>query len=78
MCIRDSRTAIRLTSRALGMRTEASGRFERGVCAATVMEALDRACHLVNVLNAGNVVSGVIDLYPEPKPQQVITASRCV
>ena len=30
---------------------------------------------LVNVLNAGDVVSGVIDLYPDPKPQQVITAS---
>ena len=74
-CAAFDRTAIRLTSRALGMRTEASGRFERGVCAATVMDALDRACHLVNVLNAGDVVSGVIDLYPEPKPQQVITAS---
>ena len=42
-CAAFDRTAIRLTSRALGMRTEASGRFERGVCAATVMEALDSA-----------------------------------
>lgn len=74
-CAAFDRTAIRLTSRALGMRTESSGRFERGVCAATTLEALDRACHLVNMLDAGDVVSGVIDHYPAPKPRQVITAS---
>ncbi|MDD3334393.1 MAG: phenylalanine--tRNA ligase subunit beta [Eubacteriales bacterium] len=74
-CAAFDRTAIRLTSRALGLRTESSGRFERGVCAATVMEALDRACHLVNELDAGDVVTGVIDHYPAPKAQQQITAS---
>ena len=65
-CAAFDRTCIRLTSRALGIRTEASGHFERGVSPATVMEALDRACQMVNVLEAGEVVSGVIDLYPEP------------
>ena len=74
-CAAFDRTAIRLTSRALGMRTESSGRFERGVAAGTVMDALDRACMLVNLLDAGDVVSGVIDLYPNPRPAQVITAS---
>ena len=74
-CAAFDRTAIRLTSRALGMRTEASGRFERGVACGTVMEALNRACMLVNELDAGDVVTGCIDLYPDPKPQQVITAS---
>ena len=74
-CASFDRTAIRLTSRALGMRTEASGRFERGVAPGTVMEALERACQLVNELDAGDVVTGAIDLYPAPKPQQVITAS---
>ena len=74
-CAAFDRTAIRLTSRALGMRTEASGRFERGVAPGTVMEALERACQLVNELDAGDVVTGAIDLYPAPKPQQVITAS---
>ncbi len=74
-CAAFDRTAIRLTSRALGMRTEASGRFERGVAPGTVMEALDRACMLVNELDAGDVVTGCIDLYPDPKPQQIITAS---
>ena len=73
-CATFDRTAIRLTSRALGMRTESSGRFERGVSAATIMDALDRACMLVNELDAGDVVSGCVDLYPDPKPQQVITA----
>lgn len=74
-CAAFDRTAIRLTSRALGMRTEASGRFERGVCADTVMEAMNRALMLVNMLDAGDVVSGCIDLYASPKPRQVITAS---
>ncbi|MCI6376586.1 MAG: phenylalanine--tRNA ligase subunit beta [Clostridiales bacterium] len=74
-CAAFDRTAIRLTSRALGMRTEASGRFERGVAPGTVMEALERACQLVNELDAGDVVTGAIDLYPAPKPQQTITAS---
>ena len=73
-CAAFDRTGIRLSGRAHGMRTESSGRFERGVCAATVMEALDRACHLVNELDAGDVVSGCIDLYPAPKPQQTIVA----
>ncbi|MEG0124974.1 MAG: phenylalanine--tRNA ligase beta subunit-related protein, partial [Clostridia bacterium] len=74
-CASFDRTAIRLTSRALGMRTESSGRFERGVAPGTVMEALDRACMLVNLLDAGDVVSGAIDLFPNPKPPQVLTAS---
>ncbi len=74
-CAAFDRTAIRLTSRALGMRTESSGRFERGVAAASVMEALDRACMLVNMLDAGDVATGCIDLYPTPAKQQVITAS---
>ncbi|MEG2315406.1 MAG: phenylalanine--tRNA ligase subunit beta, partial [Clostridia bacterium] len=74
-CASFDRTAVRLTSRALGMRTESSGRFERGVSPATVMDALNRACALVNELDAGDVVSGALDLYPAPKPEQVIEAS---
>ncbi len=74
-CASFDRTAIRLSARAMGMRTDASGRFERGVAAETVMDALDRACQLVEQLDAGDVVSGVIDLYPAPKKPQVITAS---
>ncbi len=74
-CASFDRTAIRLTGRALGMRTESSGRFERGVSPATTMAALDRACMLVNLLDAGDVVTGAVDLYPAPTPPQVISAS---
>ena len=69
------RSNIRLTTRALGMRTEASGRFERGVCAATCREAADRACQLVNMLGCGEVIDDVYDCYPNPKPQTVVEAS---
>lgn len=53
----------RKTSRRLGIRTESSGRFEKGVCEHTVPYAINRACHLVNQLNAGDVLSGTIDIY---------------
>ena len=65
-CASFDRTNTRITARGLGTRTEASGRFERGVSPRTVMTALDRACHLVQQLGAGEVVGGVIDLYPSP------------
>ena len=69
------RTSIRLTSRGLGMRTESSGRFERGVCAATCREAADRACQLICQLGAGDVIEGVYDFYPEPAAPRSIRAS---
>ena len=69
------RANIRQTTRTLGMRTEASGRFERGVCAATCREAADRACQLVNLLACGEVIDDVYDCYPNPKEQKVVKAS---
>ncbi|MFH1880232.1 MAG: phenylalanine--tRNA ligase subunit beta, partial [Bacillota bacterium] len=74
-CASFNRTAIRLTSRAQGMRTDASARFERGVSAATTLEATNRACMLVDMLDAGDVVNGCIDIYPNPVPPQPVTAS---
>ncbi|MBQ9309133.1 MAG: phenylalanine--tRNA ligase subunit beta [Clostridia bacterium] len=65
----------RLTSRALGIRTESSGRFEKGVSVRTAMEAMNRACQMIEQLDAGDVVSGVIDIYPNPAPVQVIEGS---
>ncbi len=57
-------TSIRLTSRALGLRTESSGRYEKGLDTENTMPALLRACELVELLQAGEVVDGVIDIYP--------------
>lgn len=74
-CAAFDRTSIRLTSRAMGIRTESSGRFERGVSPATVMEALQRACQMVNELDAGDVVNGVIDIYPAPVKPVTLTVS---
>lgn len=74
-CASFDRTAIRLTSRRLGLRTESSGRFERGVAPETVMDALLRACQLVSELDAGDVAQGTVDLYPAPKAPQTLTAS---
>ena len=70
-----NRANIRQTTRALGLRTEASGRFERGVCAATCREAADRACQLVNLLGCGEVIDDVYDCYPNPKEKSAVTAS---
>ena len=73
-CAAFDRTNNRLTSRALGIRTESSGRFEKGVCVANTMQALDRACMLVNMLECGDVVPGAFDNYPRPVIPQVIDA----
>jgi len=73
-CAAFDRTNNRLTSRALGIRTESSGRFEKGVCVRTTMEALERACMLVNMLACGDVVPGAFDHYPHPQAPQVIDA----
>ena len=74
-CAVFDRAATRVTSRALGIRTESSGRFEKGVSVKTAMEAMQRACQMINELDAGDVVSGIIDIYPNPAQEQVITAS---
>ncbi|HWR61728.1 MAG TPA: phenylalanine--tRNA ligase subunit beta [Clostridia bacterium] len=58
---------IRLTSKKLGLRTEASGRYEKGIDPELSKIALDRACHLVEQLGAGEVVGGMIDIYPAPR-----------
>ncbi len=64
--------SVRITSRKLGMRTDASGRFEKGLDRENTMGALERACELVNLLGAGEVVSGIVDVYPGKKERTVI------
>lgn len=63
---------IRHTAQALSMRTEASGRFEKGLDPKGTMPALLRACELVEELGAGEVVDGVIDVdFSDPEPKRV-------
>ena len=57
-------TNIRLSAKRLGLRTDASGKFEKGLDPNTALEAVNRACQLVEELGAGEVVGGVIDIYP--------------
>lgn len=54
--------SVRVTAKKLGMRTESSGRFEKGLDSETCMPAVQRACELVELLGAGEVVSGYIDI----------------
>ncbi len=54
--------SIRKTAIALGMRTDASGRFEKGLDPLATVPAVDRACELVEMLGAGEVLDGTIDV----------------
>ena len=54
--------SIRKTAIALGMRTDASGRFEKGLDLFATVPAVDRACELVEMLGAGEVLDGTIDV----------------
>jgi len=56
--------SIRRTSRGLGLRSEASGRFERGVDVAAIPLAINRAAQLLEEMGACDVVPGIIDVYP--------------
>lgn len=68
---------VRVTSKKLGLRTEASGRYEKGVDPNLAITAANRFCYLVEMLGAGTVVDGHIDVYRVPKvskPVNVRTA----
>ena len=63
-------TSIRQTALALGMRTEASGKFEKSLDPMMTIPAVQRACELVEMLNCGDVLDGTIDIVnyvPQPK-----------
>ena len=63
-------TCIRKGALALGMRTEASAKFEKGLDPLNTLPAVNRACELVELLGAGEVVDGVIDILnhvPQPR-----------
>lgn len=60
-------TNIRLSGRKIGLRTDASAKFEKGLDPNTAIEAMNRACQLIEELGAGEVVGGVVDIYPNVK-----------
>lgn len=68
-------TNIRISSKNLGLRTEASSRFEKDLDPNLAQIALDRACSLVNELNCGEVMEGTIDVYPEPSKPKTLEVS---
>ncbi|MDR1548711.1 MAG: phenylalanine--tRNA ligase subunit beta [Hungatella sp.] len=60
-------TNIRLSSKKVGLRTDASGKFEKGLDPNNAEEAINRACQLIVELGAGEVVGGMIDIYPSKR-----------
>ena len=66
-------TCIRKGALSLGMRTEASAKFEKGLDPMNTMPAVDRACELVELLGAGEVVDGVIDVLNHVPHPTVLT-----
>lgn len=55
---------IRKTAKKVGLRTESSSRFEKGLSAENALRAVNRAVQLVEIIGAGEVVDGKIDVYP--------------
>lgn len=64
--------SVRVTAKTNGMRTESSARFEKGLDCENCMAGLLRACELVQLLGAGDVVDGTIDVYPTKKQPTVL------
>ena len=64
--------SVRRTATALGMRTDASSRYEKGLDPENTLRAVNRACELVELLGAGEVVDGIIDEYPAGKKETTV------
>ena len=60
-------TNIRLSSKRVGLRTDASGKFEKGLDPNNAQAAIDRACQLIEEFGAGEVVGGMVDVYSKKK-----------
>ncbi|MBR6950097.1 MAG: phenylalanine--tRNA ligase subunit beta [Oscillospiraceae bacterium] len=71
-CANFNGTSIRRTAARLGMRTDASARYEKGLDVQATGEALARACELVELLGAGEVIDGVIDVAAAPWQPAVV------
>ena len=67
-----NRGSVRLTAKKLGLRTESSSRFEKGLSPEIALRAINRAVELAEMIGAGKAVDAKIDVYPEKEKQKVI------
>ncbi|MBP3325802.1 MAG: phenylalanine--tRNA ligase subunit beta [Coprococcus sp.] len=65
-------TNIRLSSRRIGLATDAAAKFTKGLDPNLAIEAINRACQLIEEMGAGEVVGGVVDVYPNPVEPKVL------
>lgn len=65
-------TNIRLASKRIGLQTDASFKFTKGLDPNTALEAINRACQLVEEMGCGEVVGGIVDVYPNPVTEKVL------
>ena len=70
-----AKESVRLSSKKLGLRTEASSRFEKGIDINLVEEAINRAAQLIEELECGTVLKEMIDVYPKKQEIQKITVN---
>ncbi len=66
-------TNIRKSAKKIGLRTDASGKFEKGLDPENAQAAIDRACQLVEEMGAGEVVGGMVDVYAEKREPSRVT-----
>ena len=64
--------SVRRTAKSLGLRTEASARFEKGIDPNLCADAADRVCRLIEMVGAGKVCPGRVDVYPTPEAARTI------
>lgn len=67
-------SSVRQTSKKLGLRTEASGRYEKGIDPNLCEAAADRVCKLVELLGCGTILNGSVDVYPKPEKAPTVMA----
>ena len=67
-------SSVRLTSKKLNLRTEASGRYEKGIDPNQCEDAAERFCRLVQILGCGKVLNGFVDVYKKPEKAPTVTA----
>ncbi len=65
-------TNIRLSSRRIGLATDAAAKFTKGLDPNLAIDAINRACQLIEEMGAGEVVGGVVDVYPNPVEPKVL------